>query len=53
VDVAAKHDVVEDSHAAEQGNILKGTGDPQRGDCRRARAADVDAVEGDRPGVRA
>ena len=51
--VAAEHDVVEHGHAAEQRDVLKGAGDPERGDLGRAEAGRVDALERDRAAVRA
>jgi len=50
--VAAEHQVVEDGQAAEQGDVLKGAGNAQRGDVARLLLRDVLAFEDDAAGVR-
>ena len=49
VHVAAEHEVVEDGHAPEEGDVLEGAGHPALGDAARGEVGDVVALQADRP----
>jgi hypothetical protein len=52
MDMCAELDIVQDGHALEELDILKGSGDAQAGDLVRGQAGDVSALEDDPPLLR-
>src|SRR5512140_1247222 len=50
--VASQHQVVEDGHVVEEGDVLEGAGDPQVGHLVRVHPGDLAILEVDRPALR-